>query len=116
MNTSPVVVVMAARSMRLFTLLSAILVVAPCVTFAGEPVEATSFNHARVTEAWKKYADVLTFGHGQTLALVDDGCKLSMPEWSTPVDGRPKVLVSYDSIDGDDDPKQIGRASCRERV
>lgn len=76
---------------------------------AGEPVEPVSFGHARVTEAWKAYADVLTFGHGQTLALVDDGCKLSMPEWSTPVDGRPKVLVSYDSIDGDNDPKHEGR-------
>ena len=79
------------------------------VAQAGEPVEAVSFGHARVTEAWKAYADVLTFGRGQTLALVDDGCKLSMPEWSTPVDGRSKVLVSYDSIDGDNDPKHEGR-------
>ena len=76
---------------------------------AGEPVEPVSFGHARVTDAWKAYADLLTFGRGQTLALVDDGCKLSMPEWSTPVDERPKVLVSYDSIDGDDDPKHEGR-------
>jgi hypothetical protein len=84
-------------------------VATPSVTFAGEPVEPTSFGHARVTEAWKKYSDVLTFGRGQTLALVDDGCKLSMPEWSTPVDGRPKVLISHDSVDGDDDPKHEGR-------
>ena len=82
---------------------------APAVTLAGEPVEAVSFGHARVTDAWKTYSDVLSFGRGQTLALVDDGCKLSMPEWSTPVDGRPKVLVSYDSVDGDDDPKHEGR-------
>ncbi len=82
---------------------------AAATLLAGEPVEPVSFGHARVTEAWKAYADVLTFGRGQTLALVDDGCKLSMPEWSTPVDGRPKVLVSYDSIDGDDDPKHEGR-------
>src|SRR5204863_120963 len=76
---------------------------------AGEPVEPVSFGHARVTDAWKAYANVLTFGRGQTLALVDDGCKLSMPEWSTPVEGRRKVLVAYDSVDGDDDPKHEGR-------
>ena len=89
--------------------LYALQMMAHSVTQAGEPVEAVSFGHARVTEAWKVYADVLTFGRGQTLALVDDGCKLSMPEWFTPIDGRPKVLVSYDSIDGDDDPKHEGR-------
>lgn len=76
---------------------------------AAEPVEPVSFGRAGVTEAWKQYAERLTFGRGQTLALVDDGCKLSMPEWSTPVDGRPKVLVAYDSVDGDDDPKHEGR-------
>ena len=39
-----------------------------------------------------------TFGKGQTLALIDDGCKLSMPEWSQPGSQVPKVVVSYDSI------------------
>lgn len=76
---------------------------------AGEPVQSLGFAQARITDAWKKYADELTFGRGQTLALVDDGCKLSMPEWSTPADGRPKVLVSYDAVDSDDDPKHEGR-------
>ena len=78
-------------------------------TFAGEPVEPVSFAHARVTDTWKAYADELTFGRGQTLALVDDGCDLSMPEWSNPLEGGPKVLVSYDSVDGDSDPKHEGR-------
>ncbi|MDX1944375.1 MAG: S8/S53 family peptidase [Pirellulaceae bacterium] len=77
--------------------------------FAGEPVQNEPFEHAGVVAAWKEYANELTFGQGQTLALVDDGCKLSMPQWSTPVDGRPKVLVAYDSVDGDDDPKHEGR-------
>src|SRR5262245_8449291 len=76
---------------------------------AGEPVDPVPFKHARIVEAWQAYAGKLTFGEGQTLALVDDGCKLSMPEWSTPVDGRAKVLVSYDSVDGDDDPKHEGK-------
>lgn len=75
----------------------------------GQPVEPVSFRHARITDAWEAYAKVLTFGKGQTLALVDDGCKLSMPEWSKSAGDQPKVLVAYDSVDGDDDPKHEGK-------
>lgn len=73
------------------------------------PAQPTEFRHARITDAWEKYADRLSFGRGQTLALVDDGCKLSMPEWSTPVAGVAKVRVAYDSVDGDNDPRHEGR-------
>ena len=90
-------------------LICAVPLLISSLSSAGEPTEPVSFGHARVTESWKAYAEVLTFGRGQTLALVDDGCKLSMPEWSTPFDGKPKVLVAYDSVDGDDDPKHEGR-------
>lgn len=77
---------------------------------AGEPVQAVEFKHAGILATWKRYGKQLTFGRGQTLALVDDGCKLSMPEWSTRMpDGRAKVLVSYDSVDGDSNPKHEGR-------
>jgi len=79
------------------------------LALAGEPVDRPAFDHARVTDAWEAYRDKLTFGKGQTLALVDDGCTLSMPEWSSPAGGVPKVLVSYDSVDGDDDPKHEGK-------
>jgi hypothetical protein len=40
---------------------------------------------------------------------VDDGCRLSMPEWKATIGDRPKVLVTYDAVDGDDDPKHEGR-------
>lgn len=88
-----------------------ITLVALCarVVNAGEPVQPAEFRHARITDAWEKYADRLTFGRGQTLALVDDGCKLSMPEWTTPIDGKPKVIAAFDSVDGDNDPKHEGR-------
>jgi hypothetical protein len=76
---------------------------------AAEPVNPREFEQAGITAAWAKYADRLSFGKGQTLALVDDGCKLSMPQWQAKVDGMPKVLVTYDSVDGDDDPKHEGR-------
>jgi len=70
-----------------------------------EPVQSVGFAHARITDVWTAYAEELSFGRGQTLALVDDGCKPGMPEWNTPVDGRAKVLVLYDAVDGDDDPR-----------
>ncbi len=88
--------------------IAACLAPAACLN-AVEPVQPEGFRLARVTEAWDRFADRLTFGRGQTLALVDDGCKLTMPEWSTSVDGVPKVRVSYDAVDGDDDPKHEGR-------
>ena len=75
----------------------------------GQPAQPTGFKHARITDAWVQYAGKLTFGRGQTLALVDDGCKLSMPEWQAIVNGVPKVRVTYDAVDGDDNPKHEGR-------
>jgi len=75
----------------------------------GEPIAPAEFKQAGITAAWEKYATTLTFGRGQTLALVDDGCKLSMPQWTTMIDGQPKVLVAYDSVDGDSDPSHEGR-------
>jgi len=74
-----------------------------------QPVEPSSFAHAGILDAWRAYGERLSFGRGQTLALVDDGCDLAMPEWSTPVDGVPKVLVSYDSVSDDDDPRHEGK-------
>lgn len=78
-------------------------------SIAGEPVQPVGFQRSRITDVWTAYADKLTFGRGQTLALVDDGCKPGMPEWTTPVDGVPKVRVAYDAVDGDDDPKHEGK-------
>lgn len=97
-----------ARNSLSFCLCLALGLVAARWLAAGEPVEPVSFEHAGITATWKAYADRLSFGRGQTLALVDDGCTLSMPEWSEQEGNLPKVLVSYDSVDGDDDPKHEG--------
>lgn len=77
--------------------------------WCAEPVEPVSFEQVGVTRVWEAYRGKLTFGKGQTLALVDDGCTLSMPEWAMSDGDVPKVLVSYDSVDGDSDPKHEGR-------
>ncbi|MDB5338280.1 MAG: hypothetical protein JWN70_3899 [Planctomycetaceae bacterium] len=90
-------------------LLTIALLSTSIVSHAEDPAERVEFIHARITDAWKNYAKVLTFGKGQTLALVDDGCNMSMPEWTAIIDGQPKVLVSYDSVDGDNDPKHEGK-------
>jgi hypothetical protein len=71
---------------------------------AQEPAQPAEFEHAGVLAAWKDYADILTFGKGQTLALLDDGCKMSRPEWQ-----GDKVKVTYDAVDGDNDPKHEGK-------
>jgi hypothetical protein len=76
---------------------------------AGEPVNPVEFERVGITAAWRDYADVLSFGKGQTLALVDDGCDLAMPEWTALMGETPKVLVCYDSVDGDDNPKHEGK-------
>ena len=81
----------------------------PVLLQAGEPADPASFKHAGIISAWKTYKDELTFGKGQTLALVDDGCTLSRPEWSQSDGDQPKVLVTYDSVDGDNDPKHEGK-------
>jgi hypothetical protein len=85
------------------------VLLATASTRAGEPAEPVAFGHARVVDAWQAYAGKLTFGKGQTLALVDDGCNLAMPEWSMSDGELPKVLVSYDSVDGDNAPKHEGK-------
>lgn len=77
---------------------------------AGEPVDPVAFQQAGIVATWEAYAGRLSFGKGQTLALVDDGCRLSMPEWSQPAgEAGPKVLVAYDSVDGDSDPRHEGK-------
>ncbi|REK20313.1 MAG: hypothetical protein DWQ45_26605 [Planctomycetota bacterium] len=76
---------------------------------AGEPIQGEAFAQAGIVRSWEKYEHLLTFGKGQTLALVDDGCKLSMPEWSEPGPDQPKVLVAYDAVSDDDDPSHEGR-------
>lgn len=76
---------------------------------AQEAAQPAAFRHAGITDAWDLYRHRLTFAKGQTLALVDDGCDLTMPEWSTSADNRPKVMVTFDAVDGDDNPKHEGR-------
>ncbi|OYW19648.1 MAG: hypothetical protein B7Z55_08480, partial [Planctomycetales bacterium 12-60-4] len=96
------------RMCRLFGYWS-IIAASASTLLAAEPVDPITFRQAGVIAVWEAYGDRLTFGKGQTLALLDDGCKLAMPEWSMSDGDVPKVRVSYDSVDGDDNPQHEGR-------
>ena len=76
---------------------------------AQEAAQPAEFAHAGIIAAWKTYEGVLSFGKGQTLALLDDGCTMSKPEWQAVIDGVPKVRVTHDAVDGDTDPKHEGK-------
>ena len=77
---------------------------------ATEPAQPVPFKQAGILTTWGKYQNILSFGKNQTLALLDDGCDLSRPEWANDANGNyPKILVTYDSVDGDSNPKHEGR-------
>ena len=98
---------MAATRLLLHTL---IITLPFGLLHAVEPAQPVPFQQAGILATWTKYKTVLSFGKNQTLALVDDGCDLSRPEWAEDADSMyPKVLITHDSVDGDDDPKHEGR-------
>jgi len=73
----------------------------------GVPYNAETFAQMRVTEVWERYAGRLSWGRGQCLALLDDGCDLTVPEWQVELPWGPKVIATYNSIDGNDDPTPV---------
>jgi len=79
----------------------------PSSAIPGKPYKADDFAAMRVTDAWAKYADQLTWGKGQCLALLDDGCNLTVPQWRAELPWGKKVLATWDSIDNDPDPTPV---------
>ena len=71
------------------------------------PCNPVEFKHMRITDTWKKYDGVLSWGKGQCLAILDDGCDLTVPEWKVRMPWGPKVVAACDSIDLDDDPTPV---------
>ena len=76
-------------------------------TAPGKPFNPVEFERIGLTEVWKEYAGSLTWGKGQCLAVLDDGCDLTVPEWKVKMPWGPKVVAGYDSIDRDDDPSPV---------
>ncbi len=76
-------------------------------TDGGIPYNAENFAQVRVVETWSRYKSELSWGRGQCLAILDDGCDLSDPAWQTNLPWGKKVVATYNSIDGNDDPTPV---------
>ncbi|WP_135556156.1 S8/S53 family peptidase [Paenibacillus cymbidii] len=73
----------------------------------GVPYNPAAFARNRIIDTWDKYDGALSWGKGQCLAILDDGCDLSVPEWQARLPWGPKVIAAYNSIDGNDDPTPV---------
>ena len=71
------------------------------------PYSDDDFRQIGVLDVWQKYAGRLTWGKGQCLAVLDDGCDLAAPQWQAVLPWGPKVIAAYNSIDGNDDPRPV---------
>ena len=71
------------------------------------PYNVPSFTTIRVQEVWRKYDAVLSWGKGQTLAILDDGCDLTVPQWQAKLAWGKKVIAGYNSFDDNNDPTPV---------
>lgn len=71
------------------------------------PYSEVEFQHMGVLEAWKRYENILTFGKGQTIAMVDDGCDIDVPEWKAQLPWGPKVIASWNVFEDNDNPRPV---------
>lgn len=74
---------------------------------AGRPFHPQAFAQIGVQAAWATYGERLSWGRGQCLALLDDGCDLNAPAWQVRLPWGPKVVASWNSVDGNDDPSPV---------
>lgn len=73
----------------------------------GTPYHPASFAQIRVGETWKTYRGRLTWGKGQCLAILDDGCDLDDPAWRIRLPWGTKVIAGHNSVEGNDDPSPV---------
>lgn len=69
----------------------------------GEPHNMVTFTQMGVVQTWEKYDGILSWGKGQCLAILDDGCDLSNPAWQVEMPWGRKVIATWNSIDGNED-------------
>ena len=74
---------------------------------ARTPYNEEHFEAIGVLQVWKKYDGVLSFGKGQTLAIADDGCDLTVPEWQTVHPWGKKVAASWNVYEENADCSHI---------
>lgn len=71
------------------------------------PYNRQHFESIGVLKVWEKYDSILSWGEGQVVAIVDDGCNLSVPEWQTVHPWGPKVRASWNVFEENDDPTPV---------
>ena len=69
--------------------------------------DSANFEQIRVLDTWRRYADRLTWGRGQCLAILDDGCDLSAPQWQVEMPWGRKVIATYNSVGDNADPTPV---------
>ena len=74
---------------------------------ARTPYNKAHFESIGATRVWEKYDGILSFGEGQTLAIADDGCNLTVPEWQTVHPWGKKVIASWNVYEENDDPSHV---------
>ena len=71
------------------------------------PYNKTYFEPIGITRVWEKYDGILSWGEGQTLAILDDGCDLNVPEWQTVHPWGPKVRAAWNAFEQNNDPTPV---------
>jgi hypothetical protein len=66
------------------------------------PYNQSHFDSIGITAVWEKYEGILNWGEGQSLAIVDDGCDLTVPEWQ-----NGKVRAAWNAFEQNDDPTPV---------
>ena len=84
-----------------------LLEVGPGAVLAQRPYNAADFERMRVVETWQKHHDKLSWGKGQCLAILDDGCDLGVPQWQAPLPWSKKVVATYNAFEHNDDPRPV---------
>ena len=71
------------------------------------PYNKDHFASIGILKVWDKYDGIFSWGEGQVVAIVDDGCDLTVPEWRTIHPWGPKVRVNWNAFEQNDDPTPI---------
>ena len=71
------------------------------------PYSEIEFRRMGVLDVWKQYEGRFTFGRGQTLAILDDGCDIDVPEWTAQLPWGPKVVANWNAFEQNDNPRPV---------
>lgn len=71
------------------------------------PYNEEEFRAMGALDAWQKYEHALTWGKGQCLAVLDDGCDLTIPEWNVELPWGRKVIATWSAIDHNENAAHV---------